>query len=189
MRNVAECTDDELWESIEGVLERTMWERSSPPWYPPAEGSPLADADKRLCDFPMSPIVHMSVVVGRDHLAHARYLIRDLDSVSVGGPSALLRAALETVVMGVWVIRPDDPGTRMVRALRWHYLNLREMFRVQEPDPAKPALWYLVQRPLQIHPACHVGCGVTQIPAQRHDVERPSSDAVHGVSVTQGMWR
>lgn len=131
---VADYTEDELWGSIEGVLERTLWERSTPPWYPPTAGSPLADADVKLHDFPMTPIVHMSVVVGRDHLVHARYLIRELESTSVGGPSALLRAALETVAMGMWVVRSDDAETRMVRALRWHYLNLRELFRVQEAD-------------------------------------------------------
>lgn len=85
--------------------------------------SAIARDDRDMDGFWLSGVVNTSVTACLDHVLTLRSLVlRENATITASAPWTLLRAAVESCAVGVWVMDSDHRRTRQARALRvWHY--------------------------------------------------------------------
>lgn len=88
-----------------------------------APDSMLRGDDRDLDGMWVSMVVNNSILSSLDHVITLRDLVtRDQGTITVGAPWTLLRAAVESSALALWVMHPDLRKTRRARALRvWHH--------------------------------------------------------------------
>lgn len=86
-------------------------------------GSALARDDRDLDGFWVSGVANTSIGACLDHVVTLRDLVvREKATITTGAPWTLLRAAVESCSVAVWVMAPNLRRSRRTRALRvWHY--------------------------------------------------------------------
>lgn len=90
----------------------------------PEPGSDLANDDARPPA--NSPIAHRAIVMALDHLGGV------VDAVAAGPPKRLkahftvLRTALLCGARACWLLEPDEPDERRLRAIQYRYENLEQ---------------------------------------------------------------
>jgi hypothetical protein len=103
--------------------------------------SAIARDDRDIDGFWVSGVVNTSVTACIDHVLTLRGIVlRENASITASAPWTLLRAAVESCSVAVWVMASDLRKTRRTRALRvWHYdytqRNLWENDRGVPPRP------------------------------------------------------
>lgn len=88
-----------------------------------APDSLLAGDDRDLTGFWVSMVVTNGITASLDHVVTLRDIVtRDRGTITLNAPWTLLRAAVESAAMAVWVMESRQRATRRGRALRlWHY--------------------------------------------------------------------
>jgi len=90
----------------------------------PEPGSDLASDDAQ--PLVNSPIAHRAIVMGLDHLGGV------VDAVAAGPPKRLkahftvLRTALLCGTRACWLLEPDEPNERRLRAIQYRFENLEQ---------------------------------------------------------------
>lgn len=121
-------------EQIETLIGKfAPWVESGPD-FDTLPNSLLRVDDARCAPYPLIDLVQMSFVISVDHYIHAHALMREFNSPSVSAPATLLRAAMESAWVALWVITPDDSDQRVVRALRWHLTDGLDLIRFALDD-------------------------------------------------------
>ncbi|MBT1669641.1 hypothetical protein KK092_09630 [Curtobacterium flaccumfaciens pv. flaccumfaciens] len=122
--------------TVEHLRERGHWNLATP-------GSELARDDGALMPFQASHLVGHCLVVALDALHSAKLLLRADDGslrVPLVGAYPLLRTAIESASMAVWVLQPTEREERLARnlAARWdeirHDNHMAQAFGA--PDPS-----------------------------------------------------
>jgi hypothetical protein len=85
--------------------------------------SAIAQDDRDLDGFWVSGVVNTSLTACLDHIVTLRSIVvRENATITASAPWTLLRAAVESCSVAVWVLESDHRKTRRARALRvWHY--------------------------------------------------------------------
>lgn len=88
-----------------------------------AEDSLLAGDDRDLTGFWVSMVVTNAITACLDHVITLRDMVTGENrAITLNAPWTLLRAAVESASVAVWVMEPGQRTTRRGRALRvWHY--------------------------------------------------------------------
>lgn len=88
-----------------------------------APDSLLAGDDRNLMGFWVSMVVTNGITACLDHVVTLRDIVtREQGTITLNAPWTLLRAAVESAAMAVWVMESGQRATRRARALRiWHY--------------------------------------------------------------------
>lgn len=83
----------------------------------------LAGDDRDLTGYWVSMVVTNGVTACLDHVVTLRDIVtRERGAITLSAPWTLLRAAVESAAMAVWVMESGRRATRRSRALRlWHY--------------------------------------------------------------------
>ncbi|WP_316318492.1 hypothetical protein [Clavibacter michiganensis] len=97
-------------------------------------GSVLTLDDEALAPYQLSPVVSNCLTTARDVLATTRVVLDDDGAIRVPlvGLYPLLRSALESSALCIWLLSPDEPAIRYARAIsvRWtdivHDHNINE---------------------------------------------------------------
>jgi hypothetical protein len=101
--------------------------------------SDLAADDRDLNGMWVSMVVNNSILASLDHVITLRNIVtRDKGSVTVSAPWTLMRAALESAAIAVWVTAPGLRRTRRAHALRvWHH-DFTERQKWEDDTQRKP---------------------------------------------------
>lgn len=94
----------------------------------PLAGSALASDDRAWSWWPISAITWAKFSACADHLQAVRVLC-DADSFHSTATFSLTRSALLTASQAVWMLGPDDPAIRQVRALHVAATSNRERLK------------------------------------------------------------
>lgn len=88
-----------------------------------AQDSLLAGDDRDLTGFWVSMVVTNAITACLDHVITLRDMVmRENGTITLNAPWTLLRAAVESASVAVWVMESGQRSTRRGRALRvWHY--------------------------------------------------------------------
>ena len=88
-----------------------------------APDSLMAGDDRDLTGYWVSMVVTNGVTACLDHVVTLRDIVtRERGTITLNAPWTLLRAAVESAAMAVWVMESGQRATRRSRALRlWHY--------------------------------------------------------------------
>lgn len=116
-----------------------------------APGSDLAADDKASAPFQTSHLVAHCLSVTSDHYRAVRTLLASDDpayavKLSMVAHYPLLRSAVESSAMALWLLRPEDPRDRLIRLLRARWAEFqyeRDIYMAmseEDPDDDKEEL-------------------------------------------------
>ena len=106
--------------------------------------NPLAGSDLFLDDSLTDPfgVSHMAATnwgAGVEHLHAVRAMVLDAGLLTPTAPFTLVRAAIESAAVVVWLLRPDDRTERMTRALGMWFTDYEDRRKAEPVGNRKPA--------------------------------------------------
>lgn len=118
------------WEQVRG------WQRrlDGPSPWPVAQGSQLAGDDRRSKPFQVSHAAQASMHAAIDHLHALCTLVVEAHSLHTYAGAALARASMESASAAIWVLSPDEPRERAIRAARLAVQDKRDEREVTDED-------------------------------------------------------
>lgn len=111
----------EYAESIEALAARV----GNPDDFPVVTGSSLAGDDAKSHPFEVSHALRHIINASVDQL-HGVKVVRDANYQHLSVSNTLVRAALENIATGLWILGPGTRPERIERALRWHARNYHD---------------------------------------------------------------
>lgn len=120
------------------------------------DGSPLAIDDLWAYPQRLSGTVRLSINAALDHLRTIRLLVEG-DLVPWIAIFTLMRSAIETASIAIYLLEPNDRDTRLLRLLQQEWAEISDAEKMMANagkaiDPPRPEREALVRRPLERRP-------------------------------------
>jgi hypothetical protein len=114
------------WQEIAAFAQEIHDRSDNPNGWEIVAGSALARDDKASAPWQVSHLVQSLFVSSTDHLHALRTLLFEAGALHAYTPGTITRSAIETAASAAWVLQPDDPKVRRLRALQLRFIDDRD---------------------------------------------------------------